>query len=205
MQFSNEIRASWARLLLSIIFASLPIAQELITQILVSILRFVCGKRGQNFISISICSAHSLALTYRTIVLLSISLKKENPTEALLRALQEIQRCDSLHFSTSEAVVEKILNWILLSVKLPHENSNESPILISLYSASLSSMIRTPVTLPLDDTQRRIVSRSIAFLVNMSQYQERNDLLLSIQRVLPGDKQSSLLDQLSEEIKILFR
>lgn len=148
------------------------------------------------------CRARNLALTYRSIFLLSTSMKKQEFIERLIREVHEIlNRPKSDNLQTE---IEIVLCWIVSTIKLPN---NELSVSFSIYNHALSQLSYYYTDSGTDlfsDTKYRILGRCNSLLSSLIIPRDI-DIINHLQRSFIPEKQLVIYESIWSEIKLFLR
>lgn len=200
----DEIMGSWSRFLLCGMYASSTSLQDSIIMILLTLLRYCCGTCSRQTPNFGIHRSQCLGKFYRSLLLLSASLSRQQHVDKLLREVHDL--LNKAQQDNHQIEIEAFLQWALVPLNSGHIDSQAC---FTVYCNALSHLalpIAETTTESLFERKNQLYARSLSFLSELSHHESSIAVVMPhVHRVLGGDKLFLVLGQSFQQIKILLR
>jgi hypothetical protein len=200
----DEILGSWSRFLLCGIYASCTPLQDSIIMVLLSSLRYCCGTISRQTPSFGSHRSQCLGKIYRSILLLSASLSKQQHVDKLLREVHDL--LNKAQHGNHQTEIEIFLQWAMIPLNSGQLDSHACSTLHCNALSRLALPITETTPESLFEMQGQLYSRSLSLLSSLTQHESLNTVATPhVQRALGGERQFLILAHSFHEIKLLLR
>jgi hypothetical protein len=172
--------------------------------ILLTLMRYCCGTIPRQTPNFGLHRSKCLGKIYRSILLLSASLSKQQHVDKLLREVHDV--LNKAQHGNHQTEIEIFLQWAMIPLSSGHLDSHASS---TLYCNALSQL-----TIPITETtpeslfemKGRLYARSLSLLSSLPQHESVSVVVVPhVHRVLSGERQVLILEHSLQEIKVLLR